>query len=268
MQILFDTRAQKMRRARALQGNHDWFLHRSAIDEIDERLQEINRTFKDVTIAGWRQEDWCDQWPTARFIPDTDTLDLEPDSCDLILHALCLHTANDPVGQLVQMRRALRPDGLMIAVLFGGQTLQELRQALAYGETQVEGGLSPRINPMGEIRDLGALLQRAGFSLPVADSVPLTLSYPNPLALMKDVQGMGESNVLSTRRKQFLKRETLAKAVEWYDHTYGQDGRVPATMELVFLTGWSPDASQQKPLRPGSAQARLADALGVPEQSS
>jgi len=179
-----------------------------------------------------------------------------------------LHWTNDPVGQLVQMRHALQPDGLMIAVMFGGQTLQELRIAFAEAEARVEGGISPRIAPMGEIRDLGGLLQRAGYALPVADSITLNVEYDTPIHLMNDLRNMGETNSLYERRR-VLKRETLAMAAEIYSSNYTKtSGRIGATFEFVFLTGWAPSDDQQKPLRPGSAQQSLADALGTTEYNS
>ncbi len=180
---------------------------------------------------------------------------------------MALQWADDPVGQLVQARRALRPDGLFLAVFPGGQTLSELRAALAEAETALRGGLSPRVAPMGELRDLGGLLQRSGFALPVADTAPLTVTYRSALHLMRDLRAMGETNALAARDRRFAPRALFARAAEIYHAHFAADAdRVRATFELVFLTGWAPDESQQKPMRPGSAKARLADALGVPER--
>lgn len=179
---------------------------------------------------------------------------------------MCLHWSDDPVGQLIQARRALRPDGLFLGVMFGGETLHELRTALAQAESDLYGGLSPRVAPMAEIRDLGALLQRAGYALPVADSVRLTASYASPLHLMQELRFMGEGNALHSRRRTPASRALFARACEIYVEAFGtDDGRVPATFELIVLTGWAPDASQPQPLRPGSASKRLADALGTEE---
>jgi len=179
---------------------------------------------------------------------------------------MALHWANDPVGQLIQCLRALKPDGLFLAVMFGGQTLHELRAALAQAESEVSGGLSPRVAPMGEIRDLGGLLQRTGFALPVADRLVLKASYADLPGLMHELRAMGEGNALAQRMRRFAPRRLFSRAEEIYRAAYGlEDGRLPATFELVFLQGWAPDESQPKPLRPGSAQARLADALGAPE---
>ena len=199
-------------------------------------------------------------------MPDDEVLALHPGAHDLVIHALALHWANDPVGQLIQCRRALKPDGLMLTVAFGGQTLNELRSALGQAEIEVTGGLSPRVAPMGEIRELGALLQRAGFALPVADSLPLTVSYATPLHLMRDLRAMGETNALKTRLRHATRRAVMLRACEIYCETFGDaQGRVPATFDLIVLTGWAPDESQPKPLRPGSATARLAEALGTQE---
>jgi SAM-dependent methyltransferase len=204
--------------------------------------------------------------PDARIVPDTETLDLAEAAHDLVIHATSLHWANDPVGQLIQCRRSLKPDGLLIAATLGGRTLEELRSALGQAEIAVTGGLSPRVAPMGEIRDLGALLQRAGLALPVADSLPLRTEYKDALHLMHDLRQMGETNALDQRRRTPPPRAVFNEARRLYAENFpGQDGRVRATFELVFLTGWAPDPSQQKPLRPGSARQRLADALSVPE---
>ena len=166
----------------------------------------------------------------------------------------------------MQIRRALRPDGLMIAALFGGRTLHELRSSLAEAEVHTTGGLSPRVAPMGDIRDLGALVQRAGFAMPVADSERFEVSYRSPLHLMRELRAMGETNILAQRRRVPLRRDTLARACEIYASSFpAEGGRITATFEIVFLTGWAPAEGQPKPLRPGSATARLADALGSSE---
>jgi SAM-dependent methyltransferase len=196
-----------------------------------------------------------------------EVLPLAQGTHDLVIHALSLHWANDPLGQLIQCRRALKPDGLFLAVMFGGQTLQELRASLAEAESLVTGGLSPRVLPMAEIRDLGALMQRAGFALPVADSVTQTVHYTDLPALMADLRAMGETSALAARPRHFTRRDILTKAEAIYRANFpAPDGRITATFEVIFLTGWAPHESQQQPLRPGSAKARLADALRVPEQ--
>ena len=242
------------------------FLQERVADGIEERLNEVNRRFTDAAIVtGW-PEVWAARMPEAEIVTDDDTLSLAPTRHDLVIHALCLHWASDPVGQLVQSARALRPDGLLLATLFGGQTLRELRASLAEAETRVIGGLSPRVAPMGEIRDLGALLQRAGLALPVADSETVTVTYATALDLMHDLRAMGEGNALAGRLRRPTRRAVLAEAAAVYARTYGgPDGRIPATFEIITLTGWAPDASQPQPLRPGSAETRLSDALSVPE---
>jgi SAM-dependent methyltransferase len=235
-------------------------------DEISERLKEVNRTFTKVAIVTGQPAFWQAKFPGAVVVEDAETLDLDQGAFDLVLHMMALHWANDPVGQLVQCRRALQPDGLLLASCLGGQTLHELRSALAEAEAVVAGGLSPRIAPMGEIRDLGALLQRAGFALPVADGTPLTVSYANAFHVMHDLRKMGENNALAHRPRGFTMRNILTEAATLYaEHFSNADGRVDATFEIITLTGWAPDDAQPKPLRPGSATARLADALGTKE---
>jgi SAM-dependent methyltransferase len=264
---LTDRDALRRNRTRARRMGHTaLFLHEDALDEVQERLAEVNRTFTAPAIVTGCPELWGRAFPGARCVADDEVLDLEPAAHDLVIHALALHWANDPVGQLIQARRALRPDGLFLGVAFGGQSLQELRQCLASAEVELRGGLSPRILPMGEIRDLGALLQRAGFALPVADSWRKEVLYGSPLALMQDLRAMGETNALFARSRQFLRRDVLMRMAGLYAETFGRpDGRIPATAELIALTGWAPDDSQPKPLRPGSATARLADALKTAE---
>ncbi len=242
------------------------FLHEAAAIEVEDRLALVNRTFKDAAVVTGVPDFWGARFPCARIVDDTETLDLAEDSYDLVIHAMCLHWADDPVGQLIQAKRALRPDGLFLGLFFGGATLHELRSALAQAESDVTGGLSPRVAPMGEIRDLGALLQRAGFALPVADSVPLRASYDSALKLMHDLRAMGETNALAARPRHMMRRDVLFRATTLYTDTFGDEaGRVRATFELMVLTGWAPDDSQPQPLRPGSATARLADALGTKE---
>jgi SAM-dependent methyltransferase len=268
---LFDPALLARRRARAMQAPAD-FLHAAVAGEIAERLREINRSFRAPALVGPWPEPWraaLGDLPDPRCVPDAEVLDLGEGAHDLVLHALALHWANDPVGQLVQARRALAPDGLLIATLFGGQTLQELRIALSEAEIAEWGGISPRVAPMGDIRDLGALLQRAGFALPVADSLRFDVHYSDALALMRDLRAMGETNVLRERLRRPLPRRLLARAAAIYAERFGDaDGRVPATFEIVVLTGWAPADSQQRPLRPGSARMRLAEALGVPERGA
>ena len=238
------------------------FLQDMAVTEVQERLTEVNRTFtQPVVVTGFPH-----LWPQMPTISDDERLDLAPKAHDLVIHALGLHWANDPVGQLVQCRHALQPDGWFIGLMFGGQTLHELRACLAQAEAEVTGGLSPRILPMAEIRDLGGLLQRAGFGLPVADSFTTTVRYRDAWHLMRDLRAMGEGNALAARLRHPTRREVFVRAAAHYQALQGEDGLIPATFEIIVLTGWSPHDSQQKPLRPGSATGRLADALKAAER--
>lgn len=242
------------------------FLHDEAQAELQERLMDVNRSFTNPAVVAGFSNIWRNFLPSAKIVTDAETLDLEQGAHDLVIHAMSLHWANDPVGQLVQCRRALRPDGLFIGVCFGGETLSELRTVLAEAETQVAGGLSPRVAPMAELRDMGGLLQRAGLSLPVADSLRKTVTYGDIFALMRDLRAMGETNALASRHRAFAPRMLFPYANAIYaDHFAAEENRIQATFELVFLTGWAPHDSQQQPLRPGAAQHRLADALGTTE---
>ena len=268
---LLTDRAQLARvRARAARdADRARFLHDDACREIKERLAEVNRTFTAPAVVTGAPDLWAGVLPGARIVADDDALDLREGAHDLVIHALALHWANDPVGQIVQCRRALKGDGLFLAVLFGGRTLHELRASLAEAEARLTGGLSPRVLPMGEIRDLGALLQRAGLALPVADSLTRTVSYATPLHLMRDLRAIGETNALAQRRRSFARKELFAEAARSYAEAFATpDGRIPATFEMIFLTGWAPDPSQPQPLRPGSAARRLAEALGTTERSA
>jgi len=263
-QALFDRSALSAHRAR--RQPTALFLHETARDEVEDRLSMVNRAFTAPAIISPFAEIWQNSLPGAKIVSDDDVLDLEPGTHDVVIHAMCLHWANDPVGQLIQCRRALKEDGLLLVLMMGGQTLHELRSALAEVETTITGGLSPRVVPMGEIRDLGGLLQRAGFALPVADLVPLTAEYRDLYHLMHDLRDMGESNAIAQRSKTPTPRLLFEMADHLYrQHFATESNRLPATFEMVCLTGWSPSDTQQKPLRPGSAKARLADALKVPE---
>lgn len=262
---LTDRPALLRHRARCASEPAD-FLHQEAIAEIKDRLMMVNRTFKDVAVVTGYPAIWSAAFPEAKIIADEDVIALEPEAHDLVIHAMSLHWASDPVGQLIQCRRALRPDGLFLSVAFGGNTLTELRDALSKAETQVMGGLSPRIAPMAEIRDMGGLLQRAGLALPVADSLPLNVEYRDVLHLMRDLRAMGETNALTQRHRKPVPRALFAAAQMHYaDAHQGDEGRLKATFELLFLLGWAPADNQPKPLRPGSATHSLAEALGTNE---
>lgn len=259
---LTDIAALKLHRARATA----LFLQEAAADEVQDRLSMVNRSFTNPAIVTPFRHVWADRMPDAVICPDEDRIALTENAHDLVVHAMGLHWANDPVGQLIQCRRALKSDGLLIVASFGGRTLHELRSCLAQAEIALTGGLSPRIAPMGEIRDLGALLQRADLALPVADSLTLNVEYRDMWHLMRDLRAMGEGNALSARHRKMATPALFELTSQLYQRHYATDtGRIPATFEMVFLTGWAPDDSQQKPLRPGSARHRLADALEVPE---
>nr|WP_111301966.1 methyltransferase domain-containing protein [Paracoccus saliphilus] len=239
-------------------------FHQIAADEIEDRLAEVNRTFTAPALVTGFPDIWGPRFPQARVVGDAPMLDLQPEAHDLVIHAMSLHWADDPVGQIVQCRRALREDGLFIGVCFGNQTLAELRAALGQAEAEIRGGLSPRILPMGEIRDLGGLLHRAGLALPVADLLHQRASYRDLFHLGRDLRAMGEGNAMAARLRRPTARGVMARAAQILaSHHPDRDdpSRVAVTFDLVFLTGWAPSDSQPKPLRPGSARTPLADAL-------
>lgn len=286
---IFDRSLLVRRRDRFATGarEHDFLLHRAA-DDIADRLSLIQRTFERCANIGahhgvlsrrirglpnvgqiidveasTRLAAYCDG-PT--IVADEELLPFAPGSLDLIVSALSLQHVNDLPGTLVQAHSALKPDGLLLVALLGGTTLKELREAFVTAEAEMRGGASPRVAPFADVRDLGALLQRAGFALPVADADIVEVAYPSALHLMRELRGMGASNVLLDRQRTFLPRGVLMRVMELYAERFSRaDGRAIATFEIVTLTGWVPHASQQKPLRPGSAKARLADALRVPD---
>ncbi|WP_425429550.1 methyltransferase domain-containing protein [Celeribacter neptunius] len=243
----------------------DFFLHEEARFEIEDRLEMVTKSFSSPAIVTGFPALWQEWFPEAKVVSDEDFLALEENAHDLVIHAMSLHWANDPVGQLIQCNRALKPDGLMIAVFFGDQSLNELRACLGQAETMISGGLSPRVLPMGELRDLGALLQRASFALPVADKSVRMVTYPSLKRLASDLRAMGEGNALSARHKRAGKKALFDQAEKLYRTHFSDGDRLTATFDLVFLTGWAPDASQPKPLMPGSAKMRLSEALKTEE---
>jgi SAM-dependent methyltransferase len=201
-----------------------------------------------------------------RVVADEEFLPFAAGTFDLVASCLSLHWVNDLPGALIQLRHALRPDGLLLVSLLGGETLHELRAALLEAEAEVTGGAAPRVSPFADVRDAGSLLQRAGFALPVVDADTITVSYPNALALMRDLRAMGEANALAERRRGFSRRGVLLRAAARYEERFADaTGRVPATFKIITLTAWAPHEAQPKPLRPGSAAARLAAALGAVE---
>jgi SAM-dependent methyltransferase len=265
---LIDRDALRARQTRARGGEPVTFLLDRVAEDMQERLQAVLRDFKDVADI-WTADDITQALPQfasvkriGLFDAGDETLPLAPQSTDLALSALALHFANDLPGVLAQIRRALRPDGLLLACLLGGDTLIELRQAFAAAEAECEGGLSPRVLPFADLRDLGALLQRAGFALPVADVDRVIVRYGDAFALMQDLRRMGATNVLTERRRSPLRRQTLLRMAQLYGERFADaDGRIRATFDIVWLSGWAPHESQQQPLKPGSATARLEDAV-------
>jgi SAM-dependent methyltransferase len=286
----FDRASVRRHRDRAAPGlaRHD-FLLREIGERLGERIGDIRRDFPRVLDLGAHDGAMADYLGPAgrdmvvqcdlssamtaanrrghlRVVADEEWLPFAPESFDLAVSNLSLHWVNDLPGALAQVRRALKPDGFFLGALLGGDSLFELRRCLMDAELKIEGGLSPRISPMADIRDAGNLLTRAGFALPVADSDTLTVSYANAFELMKELRGMGESNAVAERRKGFSRRATLLEAAAMYAKDYADDdGRVTVTFQVLYLGGWTPHASQQKPLKPGSAAQRLADALGSTE---
>ena len=264
---LIDRVALRKHRTR-FNANRGAFLHSEAIIEVQDRLNMIKKSFNDVAIITPQRALWQHQFPDAVVLEDEDFLDFKERRFDLILHVMGLHWSNDPLGQMIQSLRCLRPDGLFLGCLLGGETLNELRSAFAAAESNVTGGLSPRILPMADLRDLGALLQRAGFALPVVDSVKLKTNYETPFLLMTDLRAMGETNAQNARQKSFTRREIFNEMMRIYSTHYSSDqNRIDATFEFMWLTGWAPSKVQPKPLRPGSAKMRLSDALKFEEKS-
>lgn len=254
---LFDRNALHHRRRR-VPASADLFLHEIAANEFHEKLMGVKRELTKIAIVCGIPHVWQKHWPNADVLTDAETLEFPTNDYDLIIHAMCLHQTNDPLGQLIQCQRMLKPDGLFVAGLFGGSTLATLRSTLATAETEVTGGLSPRVSPMAEIRDLGGLLQRAGFALPVADNFVQNVTYNNIRHLARDLRAHAETNVLTARSKSMPNRRIFDHA----DHQLGTPFNV--AFEFIFLTGWCPHQSQQKPLRPGSAQVSLTDVLIPP----
>ncbi|MFC2250883.1 methyltransferase domain-containing protein [Labrys portucalensis] len=269
--LLFDPHALALHRRRAAVAPAD-FLLRHVAEDMADRLAVILRPFERAAeigplspvLAQAVRPGLAAEWQDVAI--GNEALPLQPESIDLALSALALQFVNDLPGLLSQVRRALRPDGLLLAALIGGSTLTELRAAFSEAELEMEGGVSPRVAPFADVRDMGGLLQRAGFALPVADSDVLTVRYDNAFALMADLRAMGAANMLVQRRKAFTRRATMLRMAQIYGERFSDpDGRIRATFEIVWISGWAPHAGQQKPLKPGSAKTRLADALGVKE---
>jgi SAM-dependent methyltransferase len=285
LQPLFDTKLLIARKRRALARavpGADFLLARTA-EELSDRLATVERRFenavaafcitpaaRDAVVASGKaarvqrieaDESFLNGDPGLVAMPET--LPLEPESVDLVVSLLALQEVNDIPGMLIQARRALKPDGLFLAAMAGADTLMELRESLLAAESELLGGVSPRVSPFADVRDAGALLQRAGFALPVADIDTVTVRYDHMFALIRDLRAMGEANALLARSRRPATRALFARAAEIYAERFSDpDGRIRATFSFIWLSGWAPDASQQKPLKPGSAQVSLAKILG------
>ena len=299
---VFDRAAVRAHRDRAarLPAEHDFLVHEAA-ERLLDRLDDVKRRFPKGLDLGcrtgilakalsgrgglesilhadisWEMMRTLVNSPRAQgilrntcVVADEELLPFASASFDVILSNLSLHWTNDLPGALAQLNRALKPDGLFLATLFGGDTLWELRDSLLRAETEVDGGVSPRVSPFVDVRDAGDLLNRARFTLSVADVDSVTVNYPDIFRLMTDLRGMGETNATQARRRTFTGRAVLLRAGSLYQELYGdQDGRLPATFQIITLTGWAAHASQPKPMRPGSATTRLADVLGTSEHSA
>jgi SAM-dependent methyltransferase len=292
--LLFDRALLRLRRLRAARRGPATFLLDRVAEDIAERLAVVLRRF-DIAVDLATPTDAVvrvlaaspavgtvvrvgasppDLFPLGGrgeplVVADAEALPLRDESVDLVVSGLALQWIDDLPGTLIQIRRALKPDGLFLGALIGGETLTELRQSFAVAEAEIEGGVSPRVTPFADVRDIGMLLQRAGFALPVTDVDRLVVRYPSPFGLMDDLRRMGATNVLRERRRTPLRRATLARMTEIYGDRFADpDGRIRATFDILWLSGWAPHESQQKPLRPGSATHRLADALGAREIST
>src|SRR5437660_1352662 len=269
--ILFDRALLRARMDRARRGGPVTFLLDRVREDMEERLQAVMRNFADVadvwTPGELLRKPVVDRFQSIRRIDldPSETLALPPQSLDLAVSALAFQFVNDLPGVLAQIRRALKPDGLLLAAMIGGDTLTELRQSFAAAEAECEGGVSPRVAPFADLRDVGALLQRAGFALPVTDVDRVVVRYDNALALMQDLRRMGATNVLVERRRVPTRRATMLRMAQIYGERFADaDGRIRATFDVIWMSGWAPHESQQKPLKPGTARARLEDAVKRP----
>ena len=293
--LIFDRSLLRARRRRGLRLGPETFLLDRVAEDFADRLRVVLRQFdlavdigtptaavrtallRDGAIgamialdpmidAAWNLSGDHAAAAALRVVADEEALPFANGSLDLVVSGLALQAVNDLPGVLVQIRRALKPDGLFLAALLGGDTLAELRQSFAIAESELDGGVSPRVAPFPDVRDMGALLQRAGFALPVTDADRVTVRYATPFALLRDLRRMGAANPLVERRRVPLRRATLMRAMEVYAARFADpDGKVRASFDIIWLSGWSPHEAQQQPLRPGSAKTRLADALGTRE---
>ncbi|WP_419905919.1 methyltransferase domain-containing protein [Kiloniella sp.] len=290
---IFDRNSVDLHHDRAKRdlSKHD-FLYREVADRLGDRLLDIARKFPEALNLGSQhniltevlgERGGIEKFTASKYRasssqignPDSEEgtheiveeiLPFEPQAYDLIISNLCLHWVNDLPGTLVQANRCLKPNGLFLSAMLGGETLKELRVALMEAEMEIEGGVSPRVSPLIDVRDAGALLQRAGFALPVTDYDRIEVSYASAFELMKELRGMGETNAVHNRRKTFTRRDTLLRAAQIYQEKFlDEEGRINATFDVIYLAGWAPHESQQQPLRPGTAATRLADFLDTDE---
>ena len=268
--VLFDRALLRVRQQRARRGEPATFLLDRVAEDMEERLHAVLREFAEAADI-WTPDEifrkpWRDRFRSVTRIgldeAGQEVLPLPAESLDLAVSALAFQLVNDLPGVLSQIRRALRPDGLLLAAMLGGDTLTELRQSFAAAEAECEGGVSPRVAPFADLRDVGALLQRAGFALPVTDVDRVVARYDSAFALMQDLRRMGATNILVERRRTPTRRATMLRMAQIYGERFADsDGRIRATFDVIWLSGWAPHASQQKPLRPGSAKASLAEAV-------
>ena len=270
--VVFDRALLAQRETRAVSLGAATFLLDRVLDDMEERLAAVKRDFVDVADI-WTPTEALRlrlsrhlRQPVRRIASLEDrgqeVLPFAPGSLDLALSALAFQFVNDLPGVLAQIRRALKADGLLLAAMIGGDTLTELRQSLAAAEAECEGGVSPRVAPFADLRDIGSLLQRAGLALPVTDVDRITVRYGNAFALMADLRRMGATNMLVERRRAPTRRATLLRMAEIYAERFAdRDGRIRATFDIIWLSGWAPHESQQKPLQPGSAKASLEEAV-------
>jgi SAM-dependent methyltransferase len=271
--ILFDRALLRMRQSRALRFGPATFLLDRVAEDMEERLHAVLRDFADAADI-WTPGTVLRKPSRERFKSVTqislelaqETLPFRPESLDLVVSGLAFQFVNDLPGVLAQIRRALKPDGLLLAAMIGGDTLIELRQSFASAEAECEGGVSPRVAPFADLRDVGSLLQRAGFALPVTDVDRIVARYDSAFALMQDLRRMGATNILLERRRMPTRRATMLRMAQIYGERFSDpDGRVRATFDVIWLSGWTPHENQQKPLKPGSAKASLAEAVKKPK---
>ena len=264
--ILFDRALLKARQERVRKSGPVTFLLDRVAEDFGDRLQAVMREFADVadiwTPGGLRLPDRFKSATRIDLASESETLPLQPESLDLAVSALAFQFVNDLPGVLAQIRRALRPDGLLLAAMIGGDTLTELRQSFAAAETECEGGVSPRVAPFADLRDVGALLQRVGLALPVTDVDRIVVRYDSAFALMADLRRMGATNILFERRRKPTRRATMLRMAQFYAERFADsDGRLRATFDVIWLSGWAPHQSQPKPLKPGSAKVNLEEAV-------